>query len=361
MTVPNLFTPLSIRNTVVRNRAWASPMCQYSANSDGIPTDWHLVNLGAFARGGAGLVFAEATAVSPVGRISPWDLGLWNDEQLAAFSRITAFIHSQGAAAGIQLAHAGRKASTFRPWDHNHTTIPVTSGGWQTVAPSAIAFGDFDEPHELSVSEIATVVADFRSAARRAVHAGFDVLEIHAAHGYLIHQFLSPLSNRRADEYGGDLAARARLLLQVIEAVREEVGQAIPLLVRFSASDWTEGGLIAADVATVANWAHTAGADFFDISSGGIVAAAQIPIGPGYQVPLASEVRSEASVSVSAVGLITEATQANQIIEQGRADAVMLGRALLRDPHWVLTAAHELGVDLNYWPDPYLRAQLATV
>lgn len=358
MTVPTLFSPITIRSVEIRNRAWASPMCQYSANLDGIPTDWHLVNLGAFARGGAGLVFAEATAVTPEGRISPWDLGLWNDEQATAFARITAFIHSQGAVAGVQLAHAGRKASAFRPWDHNRNTVPAAQGGWQPVAPSAIAFGDFDTPRELTSADIDAVVEDFRAAARRALDAGFDVLEIHAAHGYLIHQFLSPLSNVRSDEYGGSLANRARLLLRVVTAVRAEVGETVPLFVRFSASDWTEGGLTPADVAIVADWARDNGADFFDISSGGIVATAAIPVGPGYQVPLAAEVKATGDVAVSAVGLITDPAQATAIIEQGHADAVLLGRALLRDPHWVLSAAHDLGVDVDYWPNQYLRAKL---
>ncbi|MCU1529314.1 MAG: oxidoreductase [Frondihabitans sp.] len=359
MTTPVIFTPLSVRSTTFRNRIWVSPMCEYSVeNQDGVPTDWHLVHLGSFARGGAGLVMTEATAVSPMARISPQDTGIYSDEQREAWSRIVAFIHSQGAAAGIQLAHAGRKASTYRLWDPQHGTVPVEEGGWQTVAPSPVAFAGYAAPIALDGEGIAGVVADFAAAAGRALDAGFDLLELHAAHGYLLHQFLSPLSNQREDEYGGSLENRARLLLEVIRAVRTAAGDDAPLFVRFSATDWTDGGWDREQTATVAEWAKDAGADLFDVSTGGLVAGAVIPFGPGYQVPFADFVKHESSVEVSAVGLITEARQAEDIVSSGRADAVMIAREMLRDPHFPLRAAHELGYDLPYWPAQYLRAKL---
>jgi 2,4-dienoyl-CoA reductase-like NADH-dependent reductase (Old Yellow Enzyme family) len=333
-------------------------MCEYSVEKqDGVPTDWHLVHLGSFARGGAGLVFTEATAVSPEARIAPEDTGIYTDQQRDAWARIVAFIHSQGSAAGIQLAHAGRKASTWRPWAAERGSVPESAGGWTAVAPSAVAFDGYAVPRELDKAGIDRIVSDFAAAARRAVDAGFDVIELHAAHGYLLHQFLSPLSNFRTDEFGGSLENRARLLLRVVEAVRAEVGEDVPLFVRLSATDWAEGGWDREQTATVADWAKDAGADFFDISSGGLVAGTTIPLGPGYQVPLADFVKHASSVEVSAVGLITDARQAEEIVASGKADAVMLARALLRDPHFPLRAAHELGVDLDYWPDQYLRAK----
>ncbi len=336
-------------------------MCQYSVDlMDGVPTDWHLVHHGAFARGGAGLVMTEATAVSPEGRISAEDTGIYNDTQRDAWARIIDFVHSQGAAAGIQLAHAGRKGSTWPPMGERRGTRPVSEGGWQTLAPSYFPFALLYKPQALSIDGVDQVVADFASAAVRALQAGFDVLEVHGAHGYLIHQFLSPLSNLRDDEYGGSLENRSRLLLRIIRAIREAVGDAVPLLVRLSATDWAPEGQNGWDqhqTATVATWAQDAGADLFDISSGGIIGRAKIPLGPGYQVPLASYVRQEASVPVSAVGLITTAQQAESIIADGYADAVMLGREMLRDPHFPLRAAHELGVELDYFPLPYLRAR----
>jgi 2,4-dienoyl-CoA reductase-like NADH-dependent reductase (Old Yellow Enzyme family) len=358
MSEYTLFSPHTIRSVTVRNRIWVAPLCQYSVDrEDGVPTDWHLVHLGSFARGGAGLVMTEATAVNPVGRISAEDTGIYTDEQRDAWSRIVDFIHGQGASAGIQLAHAGRKASVFREWGDDSGTRPIGAGGWATVAPSAVAFDGYDEPGALEKAGIDEVVADFARAARRSVEAGFDVLEIHAAHGYLVHQFLSPLSNRRGDEYGGSLANRARLLLEIVAAVRAEVGELVPLLVRFSATDYTDGGWDVAQTSTVAEWARDAGADLFDISSGGLVAGATIPIGPGYQVPFAAEVRRDADVEVSAVGLITEAVQADDIIRSGRADVVMMGREIMRDPHFPLRAAHELGVPIDYWPAQYRRAR----
>jgi 2,4-dienoyl-CoA reductase-like NADH-dependent reductase (Old Yellow Enzyme family) len=359
VTQSALFTPLSIRSTTFRNRLWVPALCQYSVEKrDGVPTDWHLVHLGAFAMGGAGLIMTEATAVSPIGRISPHDTGIWNDEQVAAWRRITDFLHERGAVAGIQLAHAGRKASTHRGWDpEKHGTVSAEDGGWPTVAPSPIAFDGYATPRELSVDEIAGVVAEFAAAAQRSIDAGFDLVEIHAAHGYLAHQFLSPLSNLRTDEYGGSLENRARFVLEIVRAVRAVVGDDMPVFVRFSATDYAEGGWNQEDTATVSAWAREAGADFFDISTGGNIAGVTIPLGPGYQVPFADFVGTTAGVPVNAVGLITEAAQAEEIVATGKADAVMLGREMMRDPHFALRAAHELGVDIDYWPAAYTRAR----
>ena len=353
-----LFNPITVRNTTVRNRLWVAPMCQYSVEKrDGIPTDWHLVHLGALARGGAGAVFVEATAVVPEGRISPQDLGLWNDAQRDAFVPMVNFIHGQGAAAAIQLAHAGRKASTYRSWDPHRGTVPLDDGGWPTHAPSAIAYPGYARPEEMTAVQIAAVVTAFGAAARRAVQAGFDMVEVHAAHGYLLHQFLSPLSNTRTDNYGGSLANRARLLLEVVDAVRAAVGAAVPVVVRFSATDWIAGGWTVADTVSVARWAAGHGADLADISSGGN-APAQIPVGPGYQVPFATAVRTGAGVPSIAVGLIDSPTQAENIIANAEADVVMMGRELLRDPHFPLRAAAALGVELPYAPQPYHRAPM---
>jgi 2,4-dienoyl-CoA reductase-like NADH-dependent reductase (Old Yellow Enzyme family) len=356
----SLFDPLNLRAVRVRNRIWVSPMCEYSVDRrDGVPTDWHLVHLGSFARGGAGLVMAEATGVAPEGRISPHDTGIWNDEQAAAWRRIVEFGHSQGAVMGIQLAHAGRKASVWPEWGFgvHHGTMPESEGGWQTVSASAIAFGDYAPPRALATDEIPDVVAAFVAAARRALDAGFDLVEVHAAHGYLLHQFLSPLSNQRTDAYGGSLENRARLLLEIVRGVRAEVGEEVPVLVRFSATDYAEGGWDVEQTTTVAGWAREAGADLFDISSGGLITGAHIPSGPGYQVPFAESVATEADVPVVTVGRITEPRQAAEIVESGRADAVMLGREMMRDPHFALRAATELGVDIDYWPPQYLRAR----
>ena len=356
-----LFTPLSLRGTTFRNRLWLAPLCQYSVEErDGVPTDWHLVHLGSFAIGGVGLVMTEATAVSAEGRISPEDTGIWNDEQVAAWSRITAFVRARGAVAGIQLAHAGRKASTWRHFDPRFgASVPVAEGGWPTVAPSAVAFPGYAEPRALGTDELAGVAADFAAGAVRALAAGFQLLEVHAAHGYLLHQFLSPLSNERDDRYGGPLENRARLLLEVVRAVREAAGEDVPLLVRLSATDWAEGGVDREQIATVAGWARDAGADLFDISTGGITAGVRIPLEPGYQVPFAEFVHEAADAPVSAVGLITTARQAEDVVASGRADAVMMGRELMRDPHFVWRAAAELGVDIDYYPPQYLRSRYA--
>ena len=311
----SLFDPIALRETTVRNRIWVPALCQYSALArDGVPTDWHLAHLGSFAIGGAGLIIAEATAVVADGRISAHDTGIWNDEQAVAWRRVTDFLHAQGATAGIQLAHAGRKASTYPAWGfEEHGSVPLD--------------------------------------------AGFDLVELHAAHGYLLHQFLSPLSNHREDAYGGSLENRARLLLEIVRAVRAELGDAVPLLVRFSATDYAAGGWDAEQTETVAGWARDAGADLFDISSGGLVSGVHIPLGPGYQVPFSARVRDGADVATAAVGLITEVAQAATIVETGQADAVLLGREMMRDPHFALRAAHELGVELDYWPPQYLRAR----
>jgi 2,4-dienoyl-CoA reductase-like NADH-dependent reductase (Old Yellow Enzyme family) len=356
MPAEKLFTPVTIRNLEVRNRLWVSPMCQYSVEKwDGVPTDWHLAHLGSFARGGAGLIMTEATAVSPEARITNWDTGIWNGTQAEAWARIVEFLHGQGATAAMQLSHAGRKASTFREWS-GRGSQPLDEGGWETFAPSAVAFDGYATPRELTVSEIQRIVADFAAAARRAVDAGFDALELHGAHGYLIHQFLSPLSNLRSDEYGGSLENRARLLLDLVRAVRAEVGDAVPLLVRLSATDWVDGGWNLEDTVTVAGWAAQAGADWFDISSGGLVPAASIPVKPLYQVEFATAVRTGAGVPVNAVGLITKPEEAAEIVDSGAADAVMVAREFLRDPHFALRSAHELGVELDYWPPQYTRA-----
>jgi len=355
-----LFQTLTIRNLEFRNRVWVAPMCQYSVfKEDGVPTPWHLVHLGSLASGGAALVMTEATAVTANGRISPRDTGIWNDEQRDAWAPIVEFIHTQGAVAGMQLAHAGRKASTWPAWGFDrHGSVPVSGGGWPTVSASALAFGDYAAPTTLDETGLDEIVEAFVAGAVRAIAAGFDLLELHAAHGYLLHQFLSPLSNQRTDAYGGSLENRARLLLRVVEAVRAAIGSEPVLLVRFSATDWTEGGWDEEQTSTVARWARASGADFFDISSGGNVSNAQIPLRPGYQVPFAEYVREHADVQTSAVGLITEPAYAEEIVASGRADVVMLARELLRDPHWPLRAARELGVDIDYWPEQYLRAKL---
>lgn len=352
-----LFQPIQIRSLEVRNRIWIAPMCQYSCEQqDGVPTQWHLVHYGSRAVGGAGLVIVEATAVSPEGRISPWCTGIWNDLQLQSWKEITNFAHSQGAKIAVQLAHAGRKASTKRHQAKSEN-VDISHGGWQPVAPSPIAFDSLTTPRELDKAEIANLVSDWAAAAGRAKAAGFDAVEIHAAHGYLIHEFLSPISNLRTDQYGGSLENRARFLLEVVTAIRENVGEEMPIFVRFSATDYVEGGFDEAQTAQVAAWCADAGADLFDISSGGLVAAAQIPVGPGYQVRLAEFVANRVENPVSAVGLITEAGQADRVISSGKVEVVMIGRASLRDPYWPLRAAKELNVEVNYWPNQYLRGK----
>ena len=351
-----LFTPIDVGTLTARNRLWVAPMCQYSAH-DGVPNDWHHVHLAQFASGGAGVVIAEATAVSPEGRISPEDVGLWNDAQRDAWAPIVRAIRERGAVAGIQLAHAGRKASTWAPFAAQRGSVPVADGGWHTVAPSAIAYEGYAEPGALDEAGIDAIVDDFASAAARAVDAGFEMLEIHAAHGYLLHQFLSPLSNHRGDQYGGSLENRARLLLRVVDAVRAAAPEAATT-VRFSATDAADGGWDAAQTATVAGWAAARGAVFFDISSGGLVAHQRIVTGPGYQVPLAADVREGAGVLVGAVGEITSGPQAEAILAAGDADVILAGREWLRDPHFALRAGAELGDPTAApWPPQYVRAR----
>jgi len=352
-----LFQPLTVRERTLRNRLWVSPMCQYSAE-DGVPNDWHHVHLAQFASGGAGLVVAEATAVTADGRISPRDVGLWNDAQRDAWAPIVAAIHARGAAAGVQLAHAGRKASTWWPFagEGRRGSVPAADGGWATWAPSAVAYEGYAEPRALDEAGVDAVVDAFAAAARRAVEAGFDVLEVHAAHGYLLHQFLSPLSNHREDAYGGALENRARLLLRVVRAVREAAGPAVPIIVRFSGTDAAVGGWDVESTATVARWSAAAGADVFDISSGGLVAHQRILAGPAYQVPLAAHVKRETGLLVAAVGRIDDGLQAETVLQAGAADAVFAAREWLRDPHFALRAARELGEDHALWPPQYLRA-----
>ena len=351
-----LFSPLQLRGLTLKNRIGVSPMCQYSS-TDGFANDWHLVHLGQFAVGGAGLVFTEATAVVPEGRISPQDLGIWDDAQLPMLERITRFIRAQGAVAGMQLAHAGRKASTKRPWDGAGAVQPA-DGGWADVmAPSALPFSaDYPQPLALTLDGVARVVDAFRAAAERAIAAGFQVLEVHAAHGYLLHEFLSPLSNQRTDRYGGSIENRARLTLDVVAALRRAMPEAMPLVVRISATDWAEGGWSGDDSVQLATWLKAAGVDLVDVSTGGLVGGVRIPVGPGYQVPFARQVREGAGVATASVGLITDPAQAEAIVANGDADMVLLAREMLRQPHWPLLAAHALGAD-QPWPEKYERAR----
>ena len=346
-----LFAPFAQRSIVMRNRIAVSPMCQYSA-TDGVPDAWHLVHLGSRAVGGAGVVMAEATAVSPEGRISPADTGLWSDAQAQAWAPVAAFARAHGAVPAVQLAHAGRKASTYRPFAGEPTgSVPVADGGWRTIGPTDAPFEGLAAPVAMTEADIARVVRSFADAARRAHEAGFDTVEIHGAHGYLIHEFLSPLSNSRTDGYGGSLEGRARLLLEIVDAVRQVWPDDKPVLARLSATDWVDGGWDAEQTATVARWFAERVVDLVDVSSGGNVVA-DIPLGPGYQVPLASQVRSDAGVVTGAVGLITEPDQAEAILRDGHADVVLLARAALREPAWPQRAAAELGVPWREAPYP---------
>lgn len=355
--MPHLFSPLSLRGITFPNRIAVSPMCMYSSQ-DGLMNDWHRVHLGSRAVGGAALVMTEATAVSPEGRISPEDAGLWHDAQRDAMRPITRFIHEQGAFAGVQLAHAGRKASTWAP-GKGHGAVPVEAGGWQVLAPSAVPFSDsYPQPQALDLAGIRKVVVDFVAAARRAHVAGFDVVEVHAAHGYLLHQFLSPIANQRSDEFGGSFENRIRLVREVVVAVRAVWPEHLPLFVRLSASDWAEDGQRGWDVdetVALARLLKEDGADLIDTSSGGMLPHPNIPLSPGYQVPFAERIRHESGIASGAVGLITEAAQADEIITSGRADIVLLAREMLRDPYWPLHAAQALGRNVP-WPTQYLRA-----
>jgi len=354
MTVP-LFSPFKLRSVEFANRIGVSSMCQYSSD-DGFANDWHLVHLGSRAQGGAALVTLEAAAVTAEGRISPDDLGVYMDEHIANLGRIADFVRSQGARAGMQLAHAGRKASTSSGIQPGPALVPPAAGGWQPVAPSAIAFSpDYALPTALNRDGIKAVVAAFGQAARRAREAGFDFVEIHAAHGYLLHQFLSPLANQRTDEYGRSFENRVRLTLEVVDEVRREWPDHLPLFVRISATDWAEGGWNPDESVELAKLMRAHGVDLVDVSSGGLVPGVKIPLEPGYQVSFAGRIRREAGVATAAVGLITEPEQANAIITEGEADLVLLARAELRDPYWPLHAAAALGQAAS-WPVQYLRA-----
>ena len=352
-----LFTPLVLGDVTIRNRIWVPPMCQYSvAARDGIATSWHLVHLGSLARGGAGAVIVEATAVVPEGRISAHDLGLWNDQQRDALAPIARFMREQGAVAGIQLAHAGRKVSAWPEWGAERTdgSVPLEEGGWETVGPSSLAFPGMRSPRALDQDGIDAVVAAFAEAARRAVDAGFELLEVHGAHGYLIHEFLSPLSNERDDSYGGSLENRARLLLQIVDAVRDEVGTGVALVVRLSATDWTEGGLTVEDTIAVARWLADHGVHLLDVSTAGNVPAS-IPVGPGYQTRFAAQIRDATGVPTGAVGLITDPEQAEHILVSGQADVVLIGREMMRNPHFAFEAARALRFPTPPVPNPYRR------
>jgi 2,4-dienoyl-CoA reductase-like NADH-dependent reductase (Old Yellow Enzyme family) len=352
--MPRLFERLALRSVTLPNRVVVSPMCQYSC-TDGFSTDWHLVHLGSRAVGGAGLVFTEASAVAPDGRINPHDLGIWHDAHVDGLARLARFVHAQGAACGVQLAHAGRKASTTRPWE-GIVAVPPEAGGWQPVGPTAAAFSDaYPTPRALRIDELPSVVDAFRRAAQRAVRAGFDVAEIHAAHGYLLHEFMSPLVNTRTDAYGGSFDNRIRLPLEVVAAVRAVWPESLPLFVRISSTDWVEGGWDLDQSAALAIRLREAGVDLVDCSSGGAVPHAQIPLAPGYQVPFAERIRRDAGIATGAVGLITDPAQADAIVRHGQADCVLIARELLRDPYWPLHAAQALG-EPGAWPAQYLRA-----
>ncbi len=355
MSGARLFSPLRLRELEFKNRIFVSPMCQYSA-VDGVPTDWHLVHLGSRAVGGAGLVMTEATAVSPEGRISPFDTGIWSREQAAKFRGIAAFIRQHGAVAGIQLAHAGRKASTDAPW-RGGKPLSAGDGGWEPIAPGPFPFAEgHPVPREMTEADMERVRSAFVASARHAREAGFEVVEVHMAHGYLLHEFLSPLTNRRADAFGGSLENRLRFPVSVARAVREEWADRLPVFVRVSATDWVEGGWDLPQTVALAWELKSVGIDMVDCSSGGNVPDAKIPAGPGFQAPFAPAVRREAGIATGAVGLITEPAQADRIVSAGEADAVLIGREFLRDPYWPLHAARTLGVDVP-WPSQYERGK----
>jgi 2,4-dienoyl-CoA reductase-like NADH-dependent reductase (Old Yellow Enzyme family) len=350
----HLFTPFRLRGTELKNRIVVSPMCEYSAK-DGHPTPWHLVHLGSRAVGGAALVFTEATAVSAIGRISPQDTGIYLDSHIEAWHPIVEFVHEQGSLSGIQLAHAGRKASTAQPW-LGGAPIPLHDGGWTPVGPSALPFDNgYTVPKALSIAEIDQVVADFVSAAHRALEAGFQVVEIHSAHGYLLHEFLSPFANQRNDEYGGSFENRIRLLLRVAKSIREVWPEQRPVFVRISATDWKENGWDLAQSIELARQLKSVGLDLIDVSSGGLIPGVRIPLGPGYQVPFAEAIRRDAEIATGTVGMIVEPAQADTIISSGQADVVLLARELLRDPYWPRRAANVLGAKIKP-PVQYERA-----
>ncbi len=355
MSHPHLFSPLTLRGVTFRNRVAVSPMCQYSS-VDGCATDWHLVHLGSRAVGGACAVITEAAAVRPEGRISPDDLGIWADAHVEMLARIFRFVADHGAVPGVQLAHAGRKASTSAPWKGG-APLSLAEGGWTPIfAPSPIPFNDgYQTPTSLDAAGIADLVGAFADAARRVDEAGGQIVEIHAAHGYLLHEFLSPLSNHREDEYGGSFENRTRVVREVVEAIRRVWPDRYPVSVRISATDWVEGGWTIEDSVALAAKLRPLGVDLIDCSSGGVVAGVRIPVGPGYQAPFAEQLRRDAGIPTIAVGLITSPEQADQIIRNGQADLVMLARELLRDPYWPLHAARTLKVEAKV-PSQYLRA-----
>ncbi len=351
----NLFSPLEIRGITIRNRIAVSPMCQYSS-TEGMANDWHLVHLGSRAVGGAGMVFVEATAVTREGRISPGDMGIWDDMHVDPLARIARFISSMGSVPAIQLAHAGRKASTAAPFDGGGSLKTAEKGAWETLAPSAIPFSPGDpSPRSLSTGEIENVIEAFGSAATRAVRAGFRTIEIHSAHGYLLHEFLSPLTNTRTDAYGGTLENRMRIVVEVAARIRSVIPGDMPLFTRVSATDWVEGGWEISQTVALAHTLREAGVDLIDCSSGGAVPGAVIPTAPGYQVPFASEVRKKAGILTGAVGRITEAEQANEIVATGKADIVLMAREMLREPYWAVKAAMAMGREVR-WPKQYERA-----
>ena len=348
-----LFEPFNLRGLTLGNRVAMAPMCQYSTSGDGLPGDWHLVHLGARATGGAGLILTEATAVLPEGRISPQDAGLWSDAHVAAWQPITAFLRAHGAAPAVQLAHAGFKASSYRPWEQARGGVPDTDGGWSPVSVGDEPFApEYRTPRALATDELTGIVQAFAVAARRSLEAGFATMELHAAHGYLLHEFLSPITNDRTDEYGGDYTGRTRLLLEVVQAVRAVIGDEVPLLTRISTTDWVDGGWTADESVALAKDLHAAGVDLIDCTTGGITRHATVPVKPGYQVPFAARIRQEANVPTGAVGLITRPRQAEEIPTAGHADLILLGRELLREPNWPRRAAVELGAD-PAWPDQY--------
>jgi 2,4-dienoyl-CoA reductase-like NADH-dependent reductase (Old Yellow Enzyme family) len=351
----HLFSPLKMRSIEFKNRIFVSPMCQYSS-TDGLATDWHQVHLGSRAVGGAAMVMVEATAVCPEGRISPWDSGIWSDRHVEAFAPITRFLRHHECVPGIQLAHAGRKASTDVPW-RGALPLSATEGGWQPIAPSPIPFSEASPtPREMTAADMERLIDQFAAAARRSLEAGFQMIELHMAHGYLLHEFLSPLANRRMDQYGGSLENRMRLPLQIASAVRNAWPDTLPLFVRLSCTDWVEGGWDVAQSVELARRLKKVGVDLIDCSSAALVPDAKIPAGPGFQVPFAAAIRSQADISTGSVGLITHAVQAEQIVATGLADAVLLGRAMLRDPYWPLHAASILKHDMA-WPLQYERAR----
>lgn len=350
-----LFSPFSIKGITLRNRLVVSPMCQYSSE-DGFASNWHLVHLGSRAVGGAGMVMVEATGISPEARISPKDLGIWKDAHIEKLLEITQFMKTNGAVPAIQLAHAGRKASTKVPWE-GRDLVKAEDGGWETVAPSAIPYSDhYPLPVALDQAGIDKVVDDFRKATFRAIQAGFEVIEIHASHGYLIHQFLSPLTNHRNDAYGGSFLHRSKLLMDVIAAVQEVLPASIPLLVRIPGTDWADGGFTPDDAVELAKLLKAAGVDLLDVTSGGLVAHQRISVGPAYQLPFAKRIKKEVDILVSTVGMITEAAQAEEILAGNEADLIMMARELLRDPYFPLHAARTLGADVK-WPAQYERAK----